>query len=83
MKQKKQKLITATVIVWAMVTAIGAFLYALIETRSPMEEPVFQSMWGWHLLMFAIYVLPICLIVLAVTLWIEHKLLSSKKANSE
>jgi len=83
MKLIKQKIIAVTVFVWAVITGLGAYLYALIKTRSPIEEPVFESMWGWHLLMFALYVLPICLIVLAVTLWIEHKLLSSKKANSE
>jgi hypothetical protein len=82
MKRKKQKLIAATVIVWAMVTAIGAFLYALIETRSPIEEPVFQSMWGWHLLMFAIYFLPISLIILGVILWFEHRHFPSEQPDS-
>lgn len=76
--KKKQKLIAATVIVWAMLSAIGAFVYALIGTRTPIEEPVFQSMWGWHLLMFAIYLLPVTVIILGLVLWLEHKLFPSK-----
>jgi MFS family permease len=83
MKQKRQKLIGATVIVWAIITTIGAFLYAYIGTRSPIEEPMFRSMWGWHLLMFAIYVLPISLIILGVVLWLEYRLFSSKQTDSE
>lgn len=77
--QRKQKVIAATIILWAVITAVGAYLYAFIRMRASLEEPVFDSMWGWHLLMFAIYVLPISLIILAVLLWLEYRLLSSSK----
>lgn len=83
MKQNKQKRMAATVILWAIVTAVGAFLYALIQTRSPIEEPVFQSMWGWHLLMFAIYLLPVALIILGIVLWLEHRYLTSGQTNQK
>lgn len=82
-KQSKQRVIAITVVLWAIITILGAYLYALIQMRTPTEEPVFVSMWGWHLWMYAIYVLPISFIILAVILWLESRLLSSGKAPSD
>jgi hypothetical protein len=73
MKRTKKKLIGFTIIAWAIIIGLGAYLYALLRARSPIAEPVFVSMWGWHLLTFAIFVLPPCLLVLIFIIWLEHR----------
>ena len=75
----KRKAILVTIIVWFVLTVFSAYLYARIKVKTPLSEPVFESMWGWHLLMFGIYLLPIFVIALILILWIEMKLLQKKR----
>ncbi len=71
----KRKPILITILVWFALTALSGYLYARIKVQTPVSEPVFASMWGWHLLMFAIYLLPIYVIVLGVIIWLERRFL--------
>jgi len=75
----KRRPILITIIVWFFLTVFSAYLYARIKVKTPLSEPVFDSTWGWHLLMFAIYLLPVFVIALVLILWLETKLLATKK----
>jgi hypothetical protein len=61
------------VVGWILVTAIAAYLFAYLGVHSPTAVPGYETEWRFHLVMFAVFVLPFLACGLALLLWIERR----------
>jgi hypothetical protein len=64
----------ATVMVWFVATISYAAWY--VSSRTSLPQAVgYERQWEWQLFFFALTRLPLLLVVLALVLWLEAKLL--------
>ena len=74
----KRKVVTATIIVWATLTIVFAYVYVLIGATWPPVSDEYVTRWDYRLGFFALTCFPVLLLVLMLILLIEWKYLPEK-----
>ncbi len=73
---------TWTVTAWCLLVVLAGYSYARSRIYSPEATPGYETTWSFQLVMFAIFRLPILVIVLAGGLFLETKLLRNRRDDS-
>ena len=67
---------------WCLLVCLIGFLYARRRIYSPDAVPGYETMWSFQLAMFAIFRLPILVLILVGVLFLEGKLFSKRKGGA-
>jgi len=65
---------TVILVCWCLLVVIWGCLYVDNRINSPEATPGYETMWSFQCLMFAIFRLPVLVVVLLVALFVENRI---------